>query len=81
MSDGTEKEICYFLFVILNGKFDVQSLNFAKSVKGEHEGGIKYSAVVNRKNKMQEAEEKRSLSKTLKLMYDSDEEQNNEEKD
>ena len=81
MSDGTENDICYFLFVILNGKFDVQSLNFARHVKKD-DGG-KYSAVVIRKNKMQEAkaEEKRSLSKTLKLMYDSDEEQNNEEKD
>lgn len=51
--------------MILNGKFDVESLNFAKNVK---KGEEKYSPAVNRKK-----QDKIERGRTVRLMYDSDE--------
>ena len=69
-----EGDDAYFLYMILNGKFDVQSLNFVtKNVK---KGDEKYAANLVRKK-----QEKMERGNTIKLMYDSDEEDNDVEND
>ena len=65
--EGESHVIGYFMYVILNGKCDVESLNFAKHGKTD------YGPKVNRKQNAAESEEqavlKRSWTTDLNFTY------------
>ena len=77
MDDGSKRPVGYFLYVILNGKFDVESLNFIKKQKRGEDNKNSYAPVINRKQTFMQhmlgSEE--SLGSTFKLVYDSDEDE------